>query len=332
MKRSCNSCGSGRDDARQDPFGDAHRRPYQTGAFAELLIHDELLAHAGVAAPRCGPVRRDQSRVGQQLTSRPDGELRIFALAPEAVVGQVECAVKNVADPRPEISVGLAQVHRRLAGGGCRQLAEVAGPSRDRADRGGQAGGPAPVQVQVVFPGEADGAEHGERFEHQAGSRHHGHDRGRTRRQPVLVGIRRTGEGPRRIPGRGRGQRAVHQQHRRLVLQRLEGTDRLAELFPRTEMLGDGLHAPLGDARGDRGGERDGHGGDSVRIQSGQGRRERHRVIAQSQDAQIGGEVGATTRFDLSVSRIHHGPEQATGLVGEGNHGALRRTHTERHT
>ena len=322
--------GSGRHDAGQNPFGNADRRPHQAGSLAELLVHDELLTHGRVGSPRRGPVRGDQPGIGQQDSPRPDRELRIVALSSETVVGQGQCVVQGFADPGPEIGVRLAEVYRHVPRGGGRQFTEVAGPARYRADRGGQAGGPAPVEVQVVFPGESDRSEHGQRLEHQAGNRHDRSHRGRAGGQPVLVGVCGAAEGAHRIPGRRRRQRTVHQQHRRLVLQRLERPDRLAELFTGAQVFGDGVHTPLGDACGHRRGERHGQLGDQVGVQSGQHGIGRHRVIAQAQQTQIRGQVGAAARLDLPLSRTQCRPSERTGLVGEGHHDALRRTHAQR--
>ena len=44
-------------------------------------------------------------------------------------------------------------------------------------------------------------------------------------------------DGAHRIPGRRRGQLGVDQQHRGLVLQRLEGADRFAELFAGADVV-----------------------------------------------------------------------------------------------
>ena len=121
----------------------------------------------------------------------------------------------------------------RFQGSG--QLPGAALPLCRGAQRRGQAGGASPVQVHVVFPGVADRAEHQQRIERQIGTGGHRHHRGRRRGQPVL--LERFVDRPHRVPGRRRGHLGVDQQHRGLVLQRLEGADRLAELFAGADVV-----------------------------------------------------------------------------------------------
>src|SRR4051795_10823750 len=56
------------DDCEQVPAGDAVRRPLDAGG-CELLLDDELLDGAGVAAPRRGPVRHHVTGLDHRVTA-----------------------------------------------------------------------------------------------------------------------------------------------------------------------------------------------------------------------------------------------------------------------
>ena len=75
--------------------------------------------------------------------------------------------------------------------------------------------------------------------------------------QPSL--LRRFIDGAHRVPRCRRGQFAVDEQHRRFVLQRLEGADGLAELLPRAQVRGDRIHGPSQSSGGSACRQRDGN-------------------------------------------------------------------------
>src|SRR3954470_19766705 len=75
------------DDREQVPAGDAVRRPLDAGG-RELLLDDELLDGAGVAAPRPGPVRHHVTGLDHRVTASVGVEVlhardELAYLAPE---------------------------------------------------------------------------------------------------------------------------------------------------------------------------------------------------------------------------------------------------------
>ena len=154
----------------------------------------------------------------------------------------------------------------------------------------------------VVFPRVADRAEHQQRVEHEVGGGTDRDDGGRSRCEPVLfdgfVG------GPNRVPGSGRGQFGVHQQHRRLVLQCLERADGSAELLAGADVIGRRVGAPTYRARGRA--RREGHH-DATRPlggNAGQRRAFRNGVVGEMERTDVGAQVGALLLFDGEVRAL----------------------------
>lgn len=166
----------------QDPFGNVQRCPNQTGSLGELLVDDELFEGTRIDAPWCRPVRRQQARVGEQRTLRSGSLVLVVAVRGGLVVTQLHRGIKRLGDPRPEFGFRVAEIHRHVARLGARELAQPSRPAIRRPDRSRQADGPAPVQVHVVFPGKADGAEHRQGVEHQVRDRRDRDRRGAGRR------------------------------------------------------------------------------------------------------------------------------------------------------
>ena len=124
---------------------------------------------------------------------------------------------------------------------------------------GGDGRSPAQVQVGVVLPGETDPAVH---LDVEAGvTDRGGHGQRRRDGRGVAELVTAADPGPARIPGRGAGQFGGDQHVRAVVLDRLEGRDRAAELLADLRVPGR-LFGRLGGQAGRLGGQqRPGHVG-----------------------------------------------------------------------
>jgi hypothetical protein len=162
--------------------------------------------------------------------------------------------------------------------------------------------------VHVVFPGEPDGAEHCQRIEQQFGGRRDGHDGGARRGQLSL--LRRFIDGAHRVPRCRRGQFAVDKQHRRFVLERLEGADELAELLPRAQVCGHRIHGPTQCSGRSACRQCDGDVPRRIVLDTVEHQRIRHMVVIEVQNPHVDGEVGAITCLDGSDGRLSDEPQR----------------------
>ncbi len=128
------------------------------GPLVEFLVDDQLLGRrrrpAPTAAGRCGATR---PAVGQRGALRPGPEL---ARTPGSAGPGCRCATRRRrrglrrSAARKSGSTSVSSMVKSAAGPV--RVAQRARPIRRRPDRGGQADGTLPVQVQVVLPGVAD--------------------------------------------------------------------------------------------------------------------------------------------------------------------------------
>ncbi len=219
--------------------GTAHHPITRSGrttlGLGELLVDEQLLGRAGLAAVRAWPVRRQQPSVGQGDLPLLGGLRGDFGYRRGDFGAQVL--------DRFEIDAQIA-AHSLL--GECRDAAQplvrAAQEVRD-AVRAPQ------IQMRIVFPGDPDAAEHLNAVLRvrlrgvDARSRGHRHGDG----QLSLVGL---GHRSGRI---SRGHRSLlgTQQHLGAhVLDGLETADRLAELLANLRVLGRGLQRPARQSGG----------------------------------------------------------------------------------
>jgi hypothetical protein len=164
--------------------------------------------------------------------------------------------------PQPLGLVAWRQVVAALDDGGKRGHAPL--PPAARAEQRGQAHRAAPVQVDVVFPGVTDAAEQRHGLEAKVDGRWGGDHRGGGRGERELLGVLRVSD--RGVPGRRRDELGAREQPRALVLDRLEGADRGAELLTHLGVAEPALLAPARDARRLRREQRGGEVADPIRV------------------------------------------------------------------
>jgi len=219
------------DQGEDHPTGDSVRGALDPGR-GELLLDDQLLDGARIPAPGPRPVRHHVAGLDKRLPSR------------------VAVQVADAPDDLPDLVPDRLRLGRQVDRGGPadaapRQAGHVAG-RRLRVDDRLDGGGPAQVEVGIVLPGEADPAVHLDVELGVLGGSRNGQRRGDRRRVAELVAPRRRGAGS--VPDGRRGLLGRHQHVGAMMLHRLEGGDRAAELLAHLGVLARLLGALPGDA------------------------------------------------------------------------------------
>ena len=178
-----------------------------------------------------------------------------------------------------------------------------------------------------MFPGVADGAEHGERVEHQVGQPGQG-DGGGRRGRGALVGVAVARPGG--VPGRRGQQLGVDVEPGGAVLQRLERADRSAELLAGLQMRQDVVDAPAGNAGALGGQQRDGEFPGVAGSQPVDDVRWIDRVIGQFEGADVAGQVGARLGGDIASGGMQHDPDHGVVAGAGGQQQPMCRAQPER--
>jgi hypothetical protein len=127
-------------------------------AAVELLLHDQLLQRIGVESPGPRPRRGDQTVFGEQGAAWSGGDRIRVAHRRRVWIGQCRGPIEDSGYPPAEVCFGVGQCHGEISRPVDRNFAESCFPGLHGAGQPRQRDGPSPVQVDVVFPGEADGS------------------------------------------------------------------------------------------------------------------------------------------------------------------------------